>query len=139
MKNKRLFIAVLIVALMAAAAYYAYYLYNKPVQSLAKEKPDITITAAKLAADYEANEQAADSLYLGKVIQVRGMVTGILVSADETKINLETGSPMNMIICSIEKGKPIGNAKTGEEVTIKGLCSGFLGDVHLEQANVIQE
>ena len=139
MKNKRLTIAILIVAIMAAGSYYAYHLYNKPVQSLEKKKADLKLTAQKLVEDYVGNEQAADSLYLGKVIEVQGTVSGILASSEDTKIHLDSGNPMAMVICTIEKGKEIGNAKTGDQVTIKGLCSGFLGDVHIEQANVVTE
>ena len=137
MKNKRLLIGLIVLAIVAIGAIYGWIQYNKPVQSLEKEKADLVVTAQKLVEDYTANEQAADSIYLGKIIQVQGTVTGVLSSSEDTKINLDANNPMSMVTCTLEPGKTLGVEAIGQVLTVKGRCSGFLGDVHLDQASVM--
>ena len=138
MKNRRLLIGLIVLAILAVGGLYGWYLYNKPVQCLEKKKADIVVTAQKLVEDYTTNEQMADSMYLGKIIQVEGTVDAVMSSSEDTKINLQADNPMSLVTCTLEPGKTIGVAVIGTKLTVKGRCSGFLGDVHLDQANVIE-
>ncbi len=115
-----------------------YYLYNKPVESLIHHKPDVEVSAHKLFTDYEADEKAANDVYLGKVVLVSGNISAIVDEAGKKKVQLDAGNPMSSIICEIEDGKEIGEVKAGDEVKIKGLCSGYLSDVIVVQANVVK-
>lgn len=133
---KKILVYLLILAAIGAGS--AYYLYNKPVESLKDAKPAVEVSAHKLLSDYEADEKAADGIYLGKVIQVSGTIASIVDEAGKKKIQLDAGSPMSTIICEIENDRNIGDVKAGDEVKIKGLCSGYLSDVILVQANVMK-
>jgi len=115
-----------------------YYMYNKPVASLENKKPDVEVAASRMIGDYEADEKAANEMYLGKVVQVEGKVAAVAVEEGKTKVQLETGNPMSMIICELEDGSEAGSLKAGDEVKIKGMCSGYLSDVILVQASLVK-
>jgi hypothetical protein len=128
----------ILLALGVLGAGFGYYMYNKPVASLAKKKADVKVTAAQLIADYEANEQAANDKYLGKVIEVSGKITDVTTEEGKLKIHIETSNPMSLVICEMEDNKDGGAPKTGDEAVIKGMCSGYLSDVILVQSTFVQ-
>lgn len=124
----------LLLAILAAGI--GFYKYNQPVASLENKKPDIEVTASKLISDYEADEKTANGIYLGKIVQVAGKVSATSVEEGKTKIQLETENPISMIICEFEDGRDAGTVKVGDEVKIKGLCTGYLSDVIIVQASL---
>lgn len=133
---RKIFLFLLVLGMMGAGV--GYYMYNKPVASLENKKPDVEVSAAKLISDYEADEKAANETYLGKVVEVAGKVAAIAVEEGKTKVQIETGNPMSMIICELEDGSEAGALKDGDEVKIKGMCSGYLSDVILVQASLVK-
>lgn len=133
MKKILLVILGLVVVVVGAWLYL-----NRNVASLQNQKPDVEVSAQKLLEDYAADEKTANETYLGKVVQVSGKVTTITEEEGKKKVNLDTGNPISAIICEVENGKDIGSVKAGDEVKMKGLCSGYLSDVILVQANVVK-
>jgi len=133
MKKIILIILGLVIVVMGIWLYL-----NRNVASLQNQKPDVEVSAQKLLEDYAADEKTANETYLGKVVQVSGKVTTIAEEEGKKKVNLDTGNPISAIICEVENGKDIGAIKAGDEVKIKGLCSGYLSDVILVQANVVK-
>lgn len=132
---KKVLLIVLLLGVIGAGV--GYYLYNKPVASLEHKKADLEITAAGLIEAYEADEKAADSIYLGKIIAVSGKITEITNEEGKLKINLETSNPIALIICEMEAGVNADPLKAGDEIKIKGLCSGYLSDVILVQSTIV--
>lgn len=123
----------------AIGAGIGYYLYNKPVASLEKKKADLQLTATKLISDYETNELAADSLYLGKILLISGQITEISQSDSTSRIHLQSENPIAFVICEMEKTTDITEIKSGDEIKVKGLCSGYLSDVILVQSVLVKE
>jgi hypothetical protein len=133
---RRIMMFLLLLGMVAAGI--GYYIVNKPVASLENKKPDVEVTAHKLITDYEADEKTANDAYLGKVVQVSGKVAAIGVEEGKTKIQLETENPISMIICELENGNEAGSVKVGDEVHIKGMCTGYLSDVIIVQASLVK-
>ena len=131
-------VIVFLIVLGVIGAGFGYYMYNKPVASLEKKKADVQVTAAQLIADYEANEQAANDKYLGKVVEVSGKITDITSEEGKLKIHIETPSPMSLVICEMEDATTPGSIKAGDEAKIKGMCSGYLSDVILVQSTFVK-
>ncbi|RFM29041.1 OB-fold protein [Deminuibacter soli] len=132
--KKIIFFAVVIVCLAVAA--WGYRMYNKPRAGVADQQTDRTLSAAELYRLYAANEHAADSMFLGKVIAVSGVVQSVDQSQPNAPtILLETGAA-GTINCSMQPGdsKPI---KQGMQLQVKGKCTGFLMDVNLVDAIVL--
>ncbi len=134
---KKIVIAILFIGAIGAGV--GYYMYNKPVASLENKRPDIEVAAAKLITDYETDEKAANDIYLGKVVQVSGKIADITSEEGKMKIHLETENPISVVTCEMEDSSKTGSLKTGDDIILKGLCSGYLSDVILVQSNIVKE
>jgi hypothetical protein len=109
---------------------YIYYRVSKPRPGLSNVTPAVSIAATELYRQYQANETAADSLFIDKVIEVTGTVANI--EATDSTLSLELkGGESGGINCSIAGGNKTNVFKSGDTVTLKGRCSGFLMDVLL--------
>lgn len=126
---KKILIAATILGLIAAA--YGYYLYNKPHTSTSDKDIDASVTAEQIVSEYEADENAANQKYLGKVIEVTGVVSD--KSVDEKGVLNMTlkGGDLAGVTCQFEKNEAmnVGSIQTGSTVKIKGECTGILMDV----------
>jgi len=131
-------VMMILLVLGIIGAGFGYYKYNEPVASLENKKPDVEVSASKLITDYEADEKAANDTYLGKVVQVTGKIASITVEEGKTKVQLETDNPISMIICELQDGTEAASVKAGEDVKIKGMCTGYLSDVILVQASLVK-
>ncbi len=126
-----------ILAFLVVGVIGAYLLYNKPHRSV-EEATGVPVTAATLFKDYETDEVAANAKYLDQVVAVRGKVGEQYVNQQgKTVVLLSTDDPLYGIQCTLEDAT---NAPSpGEEVTIKGICTGYLSDVIVVQARVDQK
>ena len=87
---KRILLSLL--ALLLIGAGVGYYMWNKPHQNMATAKTDVTIDAAALFAEYNADENACNAKYLDKVIAVSGKVKEVTKDEGSVKVSLDTGS-----------------------------------------------
>jgi hypothetical protein len=107
-----------------------FYLYNKPVSSTASRSADLTIRAEDLFNEFSKNENAANTKYLDKVVSIEGTVTNIAIEDGLSIVTLKTASDMFGVICKIESGdEKVKSLKAGEEIRVKGVCTGMLMDV----------
>lgn len=126
--KKKYWVIVLMVLILAVG--YGLYQYYRPHQSIAGQAPVANIEAVALAADFESDENAANTKYLGKVIEVNGVVSeNTMDSTGQQNMTLK-GTDLSAISCQFEKGYTAGRSK-GDTVKIKGVCTGFLMDVIL--------
>jgi tRNA_anti-like len=108
--------------LILAGICIGVYEWNKPAKK-AEDIKGIQITATALSKDYNANEKNADTKYLNKDIEVSGTINEVDNNQDGgVMIVLQTDDPSTGIQCSLrDKGA---TASKGQNVTIKGFCSG---------------
>jgi len=130
--KKRTILWIGIPLLLLLAVAWAYYLYVKPHQSAAGETADFTVDADSLYSQYQTNEHAADQKYLGKVIEVSGKLSEIQHNGNAEVWILSQQGAGGGINCQLFAGvKPDPEPKSGDIVTIKGRCTGYLMDVNL--------
>jgi hypothetical protein len=133
MQKKYFFIAGIICLILAVGALY---FYNKPHQTAAGLKTDLSIDALDLYNQYQKDEVMANKKFLDKIIEVKGMVTDV----QQSSVQLGAGEAMGGINCSLagnNEGKTPLPSK-GARITVKGKCSGMLMDVNLVDC-VIQQ
>lgn len=135
MKGRKKYYVVIIV-LMIVAMMYGYYLYNKPVPSIANTSPNYTLSPAELINAFEQNEQDANKTYLDKIIQVEGQVDR--VEAPKT-LYIASGNPLSSLIFELEDSLILSSINAGDNIVIKGVCTGYLMDVVLNRAIIIDE
>lgn len=103
---------------------------------------ELTINAGSLYAAFEADETAANNTYAGKVMEVSGALSAITQDdAGNYAMNLTADSPMGQIVCNLSPNEPRPAAATaiGQMITIKGVCTGYLFDVVLDNATIISQ
>ena len=118
--------------LAAVGTVTGFYLYNKPVKSTSAKNSDLSIQSHDLFAAYERNEMDANQKYLNKVVSVVGKISTVTKEDENDILTLETGTGMFGIVCKMEKGEMTRKQlKTGDNVKLKGICTGMLMDVVL--------
>jgi hypothetical protein len=122
----------LALAVVIIGGLIAYKVYNKPHKDVAAITADYTLDAEELFNAFQENESKANEMYLDKILQVTGKVRKIEQSEEYTVLILESGDLMGGIRCEFAPGDLSGaEISEGEEVTLKGICSGSLMDVVL--------
>ncbi|MFK8162413.1 MAG: hypothetical protein AB8H12_08110 [Lewinella sp.] len=103
---------------------------------------EITINAGTLYAAFEADEAAANSKYVGKVIEVSGMLSEMSKNeAGQYSLNLGADSMLGQVVCNLSNTNPAQTkaASIGQSITVKGLCTGYLFDVVLDNSAIISK
>lgn len=91
------------------------------------EKPAFEMTSDEIVNAFLENDSTSNAKYNDQIIQItgpvmelskeNGMVHGVKLSSDE----------FNIVNCTFQN--PVDAAEIGgESITVKGVCSGFLGD-----------
>jgi hypothetical protein len=132
MLKKRTIIWIGILLLVLAALGWGWHLYEKPHQSAAGEAAAVTVDADMLYHQYSTDEHTADQQYSGKVIAVTGRLTEIQHNGNSVIWILSTQPGGGGINCQLFAGTMVDHEPhTGDRVTVKGRCNGFLMDVNL--------
>ena len=132
-------IALFVVSFIALSAILAaLYMFNLKQTDMAKAKPDFIITATELQKEFEDNESTASARYINKILEVTGTI-GSITPADSNNLNisLKTGSDISSVICTFPAIGDPSKFKAGDEVKLRGECSGFLMDVLLNNCAII--
>ena len=132
-------IALFVVLFIAVAGILAaLIMYNKKHPDTAKAKPDFVVTAIALQKEFEDNEKTASARYINKILEVNGTIASVtLADSAHLNISLKTGSDMSSVICTFPSNGHQADFVTGNEITLRGECSGFLMDVLLNNCSEI--
>ncbi len=105
--------------------------YNRTNEDLSTVKADIKIPATGLISEYEAGDSSADLKYLGKVIEITGIIKK--VEQDEkgyyTVVLGDTAS-LSSVRCSMDTAhnEDAAHLTTGSSAILRGACTGFNKD-----------
>ncbi|WP_189663203.1 MULTISPECIES: OB-fold protein [unclassified Polaribacter] len=137
MKIKKIIIGILILGIVGV--FVAYKMYNKPHVKVDEVATDIASTANKILEDFTADETIANSKYLEKIIEVKGEISEIKIVKEKGIITLKTNDDFGSVLChlSAEATKEISTLQTGQTITLKGICTGYLMDVILVKSEII--
>jgi hypothetical protein len=129
-------VVVLFVAFAGIGA--ALYLYKNKPKDLKTAMPDYILTSTALQKAFEENETTASVKYLNKIIEVRGEIGSVKPGENNSlNISLKTGSKLSSVICTFPSVNDPGSIKEGFQITIRGVCSGYLMDVLLNNCAVV--
>ncbi|MEP6682527.1 MAG: hypothetical protein ABJA35_04670 [Parafilimonas sp.] len=133
-KGKTIFTVIIFIVLVCLC--YAYYIWNKPARDVTEEQ-GISITAVAIFDSFSSNEQSANAHFLNKAIQVTGKVADVKKNqAGQTVVYLQSGDPVFGVNCTF-KQEP-GSITKGNTITFKGICTGYLSDVILNEGVIIK-
>jgi hypothetical protein len=126
-------VRVVVILLIAAAVggWYAYTEYNRPLESIADSKAAAVISAIDLISVFEKDSTTANQQYIDKIIEVEGILKEATAD-DQGLFTLALGdeSSMSSVRCSVDSvsTQAASQIKKGDQVKIKGVCSGFITD-----------
>lgn len=133
--KKTLKVVLIIIVLGASiGAFVAYKMWNKPFDDVT-EMEGMKVNADVLYKAFEANEQSANTTYVGKVVEVTGTVGDIETSDSIARVMLTFPDAMMGAVRVTLDTRHLDDAKavkTGDQATFKGFCNGFLMDVEVK-------
>ena len=118
------------------------YVFTKAPTEATKLKPDVIIDATEFFNTYEEDEEAANKIYLDKLVQVEGVVAEVFANnTGELNIILKEEGDFAGVSCSFipAEQEKITKLETGDLVKVKGFCSGMLMDVVLNRCVLVEE
>jgi hypothetical protein len=128
---------------LAVAVLVYVFVINKPHRDYEKANPDYFMTAEALFGLFREDAQAASEMYNGKIIQVSGQlssvenVDGQIVLCFVLGEGLfgDEGIRISMISGQVEQPERL---VVGQDITLKGFCTGFNDtDVVMSQGSII--
>lgn len=121
---------IIIGPVMAFASYKLgeKYVMAETFTSTNNIKADFTVNANDLIREFISNDTAANNKYREKIIVVNGKTTQVERLSDSTTTIQFADSTGSYIVFSFEKEQyeQVKEIKTGEEVSLKGSCSGSI-------------
>jgi tRNA_anti-like len=98
----------------------------------AGENAVASLSAINLYNEFLTSENTADKKWVGKVIEVNGSISSVSESGNYLSIILRASTDGG-VNCSILKKDldPGDKFNSGDSITIKGKCTGFLMDVNM--------
>ena len=126
------------VVIIFSLAYYAYNMYFRSHVSVLELQPDYSLSAVELFEKYDTDETEADKLYLGKLIEVVGVINEIDNDPSSYKLYLDTGDLMSSIQCDFGRAANSENIEIGQTIKVRGFCSGKLIDIVLNKCEIVE-
>jgi hypothetical protein len=114
-----------------------YHLYNMPRTTAAEMSADKEVSAKELFEAFTKNEQAADTQYGNKVLEITGAVLDVQKSGKDMSVLLSGGGNEGGVNCTMAADVPA--PRKGALVRVKGRCTGFLMDVSIIDATIINK
>lgn len=136
MSKKKIIIAILILSIIGG--FFGYKIYNKPHVNVAKTSSDITINASDLLNDFATDEASANTKYLDKIIEVKGEISSLKIEDGKGIVSLKTNDDFGSVRCTLSETatQKMNTLKEGDQVTVKGICTGYLMDVILVKSEI---
>lgn len=111
----------------------AIYMFNKPHEDVSGADAAYSLTVDELFTAFNSDETAANEKFLNQILEVKGTIGEKSDSPEGVTVVLNATGEMFGVSCSFvgEDATPLGNLSAGEEITVRGICAGFLTDVNL--------
>jgi hypothetical protein len=128
----------LILIVLAGIAWFVFL--NVPQASNIGKPAEFQLPATELFQAFEQDEATSNTKYIGKVIEVSGTIEEI--STDEKGspvVLLAGGGDFGGVLCTFEASEKdkVTALATGQNVKIKGSCSGMLMEVVLNRCSLV--
>ncbi|MEW7292152.1 OB-fold protein [Aquimarina sp. 2304DJ70-9] len=119
--------------LLVAGLYFYYGFYNRTYVDINHAATEIKISSGELTSTYILNEESANSIYRGKVIEVEGIVKEISFLNNRNTVLLHGDDKYSSVLCDMQSDQieEVKKLKRGQKIKIKGICKGFLKDAIL--------
>jgi hypothetical protein len=123
-KTKRNIFSIFI-AIIVIAAVIGFMMWNEPHRDI-KDATAVKTTAILLYTNLTKDSARMKSKLVNQVVEVSGEVKNVLKNQKGDQIILlKTNTSGGSVNCTMEE--KISNVKPGDTISIKGICSGYIG------------
>lgn len=130
MKNKKVIIVIVVLALVALFGGYAYYYVTKDEVGLAETTADFTISCDDIFKEFSANKDESMTKYSRKTVALTGKVSSVEKSGENVTVIFNTTVGDGIIRCLLDTlDAPKLQAKNGDMLKLKGSYTGFEDDL----------
>jgi hypothetical protein len=136
MKKIVKYVLLLIVVGALGGWFLVFYLPKTDFYKNITAKKIAPTTAIQIVNDFIANEDSAFTKYSGKLIEVSGVVADSKIENGKSAVYLKSNDPAINVYFLLKEN--IGNIDTGKQIILKGMCSGYLGDVQFNEGEIIK-
>ena len=135
---KFLLYTIVAIALLGAIAWFAFL--NVPKASSQGKTADFKLPATELYQAFETDEEASNAKYISKIIDVSGIIEDISTDEQGAAVVLLAGGDFGGVLCTLEKSQSekIKAKKLGDNITIKGVCTGMLMEVVVNKGVIVE-
>jgi len=120
-----------IVVLIITGFYFIWEQYHRKHADTTDLTAIVRKEAMSLIKEFELDEKAASQKYNGKVISVKGAVLKVENNNDTRNLILGDGSSAAGVICEFQPEHKSDADKIipGQQISVKGICTGMLLDI----------
>ena len=131
-KNKFTFISLFFI-IVIIGLFFLLNQYNKPSVDVANLEADLVINVDEILMDFQKDEEKANLKYTNNIIEVHGEISEISTVDGNATITLKDNEFDANVICNVQpmENKEALQLKKGDQVSLKGICTGYLLDVIL--------
>ena len=116
--------------------FLVFYLPKTDFYKNITAKKAAPTTATQIVNDFIANEDSALIKYSGKLIEVSGTVLQSQIENGKSAIYLKSNDETTHVYFLLKEN--VGIIDVGKEIILKGICTGFLGDVQFNEGEIIK-
>ena len=138
--KKKIILSVLLIGVLSAVGvwYFIFYRPTHHVRDIASEEA-IVVNAKDIVKEFQTNETASNTKYLNKVAEITGEV--VEAKKDQTgkpTVTLKSDDSFSNVFVTLRGDKQL-EVKGGSTITIRGVVTGFLSDVVINDGIVIKQ
>ena len=130
--------SLLAILILSGIAWFSFL--NVPKASSQGKTADFQLTATELFQAFESDEASSNAKYIGKIIDVTGTINEISSDEQGAPVLLLARGDIGGVLCTLEKDQldAINSKKLGDQITVKGVCTGMLMEVILNKGVFIK-
>ena len=131
-KNKYTFISLFFIIIIIGLLFLLNQ-YNKPSVDVTNLDADLVINVDEILKDFQKDEEKANLKYTNNIIEVHGEISKISTVDGNATITLKDNQFDSNVICNVQpqENKEVLQLKKGDQISLKGICTGYLLDVIL--------
>jgi len=133
LNNKKFKYILAFLGVLAVMLFFVLKQMNKEHVDVKKTAPNMIIAVDEILSDYQNDEEKANSRFTDKIIQLKGVISKISTQNDNATVTLMSPNFDATVICSFQSEESLSvlKYKEGGEISLKGICKGYLLDVVL--------
>ena len=140
--KKIVYISLTLLLVAASTAFFLYTrVYNKPHKDVVGSDAAYTVSAEEILDEFMSHEDNANHRFLDKIVRITGKIQSIETANGMAILTLGSGDGPGGVICNMDpsENKRVLELKVGQELEVKGICTGYLLDVVIVRAVIVNQ